>query len=738
MATSPPDGIGLSDRQNSRRQRILLDQINKLHSTGVHVDIDLPQISVVGSQSAGKSSLIEAISGITLPRAAGTCTRCPTECRLTYSNEPWSCKVSLQFIWDASDQSFGQARNEPFGDPITEKSHVEERIRRAQRAILNPSTASHLFLTANDDTPNERSFSKNRILLQISGPDVADLSFCDLPGLIASVSTGGNSEDIDLVKDLVQSYIEKPSCVILLTVACETDFENQGAHHLTKEHDPDGERTVGVLTKPDRIPTGEENGWLRFIMNVQEPLEHNWFCVKQPSSQELREGITWAGAREREDQFFTMTRPWRQLDPIYKRYLGTPNLVERLSSILSDLIEKRLPEIQEEIDSAIRHSEEELARLPKEPPQDPLREVMGLLHHFVADLQGEIGGRPNLGGLIQTIRPHQDDFRQIIRRTAPVFLPFARSDSTTRGMSPFSFLHDEEEDNEASDEERDDSASDHPDVICIDEVMNHALGARSRELPGHIPFAVQRFYIDKFVAHWPEPAAKLCHAVNSILNELVGNLVREHFATFGQGGLERPVRMLLQDHLKACSERGTKQIEWLLNLEKPPFTSNSYNFASYQKQFLSHYRATRYWRPPPSGPVYNGDAARSRAVAQVLAGLSQLGISVDEEDLRKLRPADQMDPALGIMADVRAYFQVAHQRFVDNIPMAIDFELVQGLGRDIFEILSTGLGLNGPNAQECCREWAREPPAVAARRAELKKKLERLQGARLELMQINL
>ncbi|TFK68464.1 hypothetical protein BDN72DRAFT_841750, partial [Pluteus cervinus] len=78
-----------------------------------------------------------------------------------------------------------------------------------------------------------------------------------------------------------------------------------------------------------------------------------------------------------------------------------------------------------------------------------------------------------------------------------------------------------------------------------------------------------------------------------------------------------------------------------------------------------------------------------------------------------------MDPALYIMADVRAYFQVAYQRFADSVPMAIDFELVQGLGRDILQILSIGLGINGPDAQENCREWAQEKPELAAKRAEL-------------------
>jgi energy-coupling factor transporter ATP-binding protein EcfA2 len=200
----------------------MLDLVNRLHNTGfvllgfvqkleyssspvdcpcsVQIDIDLPQIAVIGSQSAGKSSLIESISGITLPRAAGTCTRydpscihrtgsvlirfarCPTECRLSRSDAPWKCTVELHFITDKNGQSLGQSRNEPFGEPIFDKSEVEDRIRRAQRAILNPSKPFRSFLEDDEEDAAEISFSTNYISLQISGPEVADLSFVDLPG----------------------------------------------------------------------------------------------------------------------------------------------------------------------------------------------------------------------------------------------------------------------------------------------------------------------------------------------------------------------------------------------------------------------------------------------------------------------------------------------------------------------------------------------------------------------------
>ena len=98
---------------------------------------------------------------------------------------------------------------------------------------------------------------------------------------------------------------------------------------------------IGVLTKPDRIPTGEESNWLPFIRNEKEPLENNWFCVKQPSSADLKANITWSQARQMENDFFSSKAPWCDLEGIYQKYLRTGNLVERLSSVLSDLITKR-------------------------------------------------------------------------------------------------------------------------------------------------------------------------------------------------------------------------------------------------------------------------------------------------------------------------------------------------------------------------------------------------------------
>jgi len=143
-------------------------------------------------------------------------------------------------------RSFRSRKKIEFGGPILEKFLVTERIRRAQCAILNPSTPPNHFLEASPEALEERqiSFSSNTICLEICGRGIDDLSFVDLPGLIV----GGEPRDSRLVQELAEEHIKKESCIILLTIACETDFENQTAHRLAAKFDPSGARTIGDST----------------------------------------------------------------------------------------------------------------------------------------------------------------------------------------------------------------------------------------------------------------------------------------------------------------------------------------------------------------------------------------------------------------------------------------------------------------------------------------------------------
>jgi hypothetical protein len=110
--------------------------------------------------------------------------RCPTECQLTRSSKPWRCIVSLRKVTNEKGVPLPRPCRIEFGEPIFAKHLVTERICRAQRAILNPDTPTNNFLEAPFETLEERqlSFSSNSVCLEISGKDVDDLSFVDLPG----------------------------------------------------------------------------------------------------------------------------------------------------------------------------------------------------------------------------------------------------------------------------------------------------------------------------------------------------------------------------------------------------------------------------------------------------------------------------------------------------------------------------------------------------------------------------
>jgi hypothetical protein len=105
---------------------------------------------------------------------------------LSSSNNEWSCQISLRFTVDEHDRAIPVTKNIRFGATIMDKSKVEERIRRAQFAILNPKRDPSSFLNAplssiaNDS--GTLSFSSNCISVHISGKGVDDLSFVDLPG----------------------------------------------------------------------------------------------------------------------------------------------------------------------------------------------------------------------------------------------------------------------------------------------------------------------------------------------------------------------------------------------------------------------------------------------------------------------------------------------------------------------------------------------------------------------------
>lgn len=170
-----------------------LNELTKLlrHCGTERVVPPLPKIAVIGNQSAGKSSLIEAISKIKVPRSKGTTTRCPMEVVLRSKGiDGWCCVVKLRFECSSDVPAGRKLETIEFAKTQT-PGEVSLIIRRAQLAILNPSKDPKDFLGLDEAQchkhPSELPFSQNMVVVEITDAD-ADVTFIDLPGLIANTT----------------------------------------------------------------------------------------------------------------------------------------------------------------------------------------------------------------------------------------------------------------------------------------------------------------------------------------------------------------------------------------------------------------------------------------------------------------------------------------------------------------------------------------------------------------------
>ncbi|KAI0042654.1 hypothetical protein FA95DRAFT_1525197 [Auriscalpium vulgare] len=732
------DATAASWDSSYARKRLQL--VNKLRTIGLDRYIDLPIVAVVGSTSAGKSSLIQAMSGVTLPRDADTCTRCPIECRLMKSDEPWTCRVSLRFATDSDLRRQGGATSVPFGEPIMEahKDEIEDRVRRAQRAVLTPSVPLEDFVDKNEAyfPAIERSFTENIVCLEISGSDVADLAFVDLPGLVRTVGSSGNAADIGLIENLVVKYIERPNCIILLAVACETHFANQGAHEIVHRYDPKGERTIGVLTKPDKISAGEEERWMKFIRGEEEPLVHGWYCIKRPDFQAMLLDPSLETARNQEKAWFEKTDPWCYSN--LKRFFRTPNLVAALIRTLGELVTKRIPELTQRIKELLDSTREQLRSLPKPLSSDSVAEVYDLLRKFSDSILSRITrlDDDDDDDLLSQIEEQRRTFKRKIRATAPGFRAWNKGIQPPEVAVPDDLI----------DKDNMPLAGECGDPVFLEEVTKRAERTRQRDVPDSFSNEVAKGYLRMATKSWDTPTKKFVKCVFDILSEFVQRTVDEHFKQFTEGGFPPQVLRIVQCHLNACQEATLKHVDLFLRLEQKASTDNAQYFRHFRKLYLSYYTSQRLASQEhpffkginmkPFNP--NGESKATPAfesgVITAKTSLQKLGITVnDPADLARLLPDDPETPVLAIMATASALFEVSLKRFTDYILLIVEEELTVGLTRDLYTALKDGFSFEDRNIVENCKTLLQEPAETTRLREQLSQALQRLAEAREEI-----
>ncbi|CAL1705006.1 unnamed protein product [Somion occarium] len=711
------------------RTRKLIKLITELRAIGAEAHFDLPRIAVIGNQSAGKSSLVEAISGITVPRATGTCTRCPMECRLTYSTNPWQCQVLLR------REGATKGNEEMFGPLLTDPSDLEDMIRRAQVAILNPSTASASFVTGILPTEREHQFSSDVVCIDLAGPDVTDLAFIDLPGIISHVAPGEERASITAVRDMVQKHIQGDT-LILLTITMRDDLNNQGAADLAHSEDVTGKRTigrysllphhffsiceffVGVLTKPDLIQPGEESGWVGVLEGTAHPLKHGYFITKQPSPKELEEQVTFREARDREKHFFQSQYPWEGL-PGLRHRMGTPNLTKELSKLLASVINHALPDLRLKSKQRLQEIKEMLEALPPPLSENPVAELLRLVTRFSVDVEHVIRGSESFESLLQSCRAAYASFKCDIHGTEPIFKPFINEDEASDRYSPM------EEASEVAFEEvihedpvtNDSGNTNALSPMYLEDVRAHIQKSLTRELPFNVPYRAKVTLIECFFADWEDYCQKCFDTIyHATLKEIIC-LVQRHFGQHSSTSLPGHVRSIVEDQIEVSRRKTQERIKWLLELERPPFTVNDHYFASKREKYLIQYKSLRL----PT--QYNATAVR-----EALSALARIGYTgLTGEKLARLHGDDAYEEEMVVMAETMAYFHVSYKRIIDNLPRVIDLDFLRSIAKELQDSLIEGLSLAAGDATARAEGYLAEDPDVATRRASLARQRDMLE-----------
>uniref|UniRef100_A0A673FIX6 Interferon-induced GTP-binding protein Mx1-like n=1 Tax=Sinocyclocheilus rhinocerous TaxID=307959 RepID=A0A673FIX6_9TELE len=313
----------------------LIELIDSLRLIGIDKDMDLPSIAVVGDQSSGKSSVLEALSGVALPRGSGIVTRCPLELKLRKLKKgPWSGAISYS------------GHKEKFNDPLK----VDNLVREAQNKLAG----------------NAVGISDELISLEILSPDVCDLTLIDLPG-ITRVPVHGQPDDIaDQIKNLILKYVAKSETIILVVVPCNVDIATTEALRMAQDVDPEGYRTLAILTKPDLIDRGAEIDVLNIVQGKVIPLSKGYIIVRCRGQSDINNKIPLSKAMEMEMKFFRNHRYFNSL--LNDGKASTQFLANNLTKELVDHIKKSLPYLTEQIQTGLVNVQRELKNYDQGPP----------------------------------------------------------------------------------------------------------------------------------------------------------------------------------------------------------------------------------------------------------------------------------------------------------------------------------------------------------------------------------
>lgn len=297
--------------ENYREFLSKIEEVRK--QTGEHCTINLPQITVIGDQSSGKSSLLTEVSGVPFPTSSGITTKCPIIVHT--ENNP-----------DINKPKYTIDNEEVSRDTMCKK------ISLLQQKVIG-----------------SEKVSKTPIKIKAEGPELEDLVLVDLPGII---SNGDGKEEII---SMIQKYIKPEQSLILIVTEAKQDEENAQALELAQQFDPGEERSIRVLTKYDVFDSEESKDRAKILVSTVDDLSpHAVIC--RPNG---RKDYSEESEQSRLSQY-----------DLPSERAGIPSLKKRLPKILCNLIKTNIPSLKKQVRQTLKENQKSLLEIGEVAPDN--------------------------------------------------------------------------------------------------------------------------------------------------------------------------------------------------------------------------------------------------------------------------------------------------------------------------------------------------------------------------------
>lgn len=352
--------------------------ISKIHAilTNIHEEnISIPKLVVVGTQSSGKTSLLNGIMNIDLlPTGSQMTTRAPLHLEL----------YKMSSINHARIECGNYSKNNDWNPQLT--ISVSQNISISERAAVR----DYITKTTNNHTGNTMSITNKKIILKIYHPDVPHMHMIDLPGMtLVACTDKGQPKDIkEQINSLIHSYIDDSNTIIIAVLAARPDIETDMALELIKQYDKNLTRTIGILTKVDLMNESTNiKEYIESNVSVDLQMDYGYYAVRNRTQKESQT-MTLENGYKMEHNFFKSHLIYNEmLSTRFFHRFGVQSVREALYSTLVSKINENLSSIKQRVETALLQTQERIGEIGESIP----KEAQSIyIQRSVTDISGKL------------------------------------------------------------------------------------------------------------------------------------------------------------------------------------------------------------------------------------------------------------------------------------------------------------------------------------------------------------